>query len=315
MSAANVRNIQVLADMKAALARFKSDAQAQLLATQQEIRRAQEWLAERERHWQRQVQQCQEIARRAQAALAHCQASGFRDEQGRYYPPNCSAEERIAAQAERQLENARRELETVQHAARAVAQAAAEFQREQQRLSNLLNNDLAKASALLENKIGILQSYIALGAPSASYSAPNRGTAADSGVAFEQWASANVFHNKQRIRVPIVLNQHLQQFDEEGLGLLQDRVSDNYVDVDGSLWDAKAYDENSVIDREQLRDYQLMERAGYVIDAEGNRTPVTSVNYLFRSRAAAERNVDYLRGEATVWYVDDSGAVRLYEEQ
>lgn len=315
MSAANVRNIQVLADMKAALTRFKSDAQAQLLAAQQEIQRTQEWLAERERHWQREVRRCEETMRQAQSALMRCQASGFRDQQGRYYPPNCSAEERAVTQARSQLENARRELQTVQHWTHAVAQAAAEFQREAQRLTNMLNSDVVKASALLENKISVLQSYIAMSAPSTSYPAPSQLTAADSGAAFEQWASANVFHNKQRIRVPIVLNQHLKQFDDEGLGLIQDRVSDNYVDVDGSLWDAKAYAEDSVIDRDQLRDYQLMERAGYVVDAEGNRTPVTSVNYLFRSRAAAAKNVDYLRGEATVWYVDDTGTVRLYEEQ
>lgn len=319
MSAANVFNIQALSDLKAALARFKSDALEPIHAAQQEIQRTQEWLTERERHWQREVQRCEQVLRQAQAALVRCQASGFYDRDGRYHPPNCSAQEHAVAQARSQLEHGRQELQNVQHWTRAVDQADAEFQREAQRLSNMLDNDVAKASALLENKIAILQSYIAMDAPSVSYSAPSNWSVADSGAAFEQWAVANVFHNKQRIRVSVLLNQHLKQVDDERLGLVQDRISDNYVDKDGSLWDAKAYDEHSVIDRDQLRDYQLIERAGYIIDANGNRVPITSVNYLFRNRVAAEKNIDYLRGEATAWYVEwdteGSGTVRLYEEQ
>ncbi|MBI4670493.1 MAG: hypothetical protein HY741_02335 [Chloroflexi bacterium] len=318
-ASANVRNVQVLADLKAALARFKSDTQSSLNAAQQEIQRAQEWLGERERHWQGEVRRREQVAQQAHAALQRCQASGTYDRDGHYYPPNCSAEEAALAQVQRSLSAAQAELRTVQQFSRALQQAAVEFQREAQRLANYLNNDVTKASALLENKISILQAYTAMSAPSVSYTSASDLRVDYSGAAFEQWAIANIFHDKQRIGVPVLLNRHLSQIDEEGLGLLQDRISDNYVDKDGSLWDAKAYDEHSVIDRDQLRDYQLMERAGYVIDAKGNRVRITSVNYLFSSRAAAEKNIDYLRGEATVWYVewhsDGSGTVRLFEDQ
>lgn len=330
MSAANVRNIQALADLKAALARFKSDALEPLHAAQQEIQRTQEWLGERERHWQREVQRCEQEARQAQAALDRCQGSGYRDKEGRYHEPDCSAQVRAAAQAQYQLRQTRAELENVQRWASAVRQAGAEFQREAKRLTNMLNNDVAKASALLERKIAILQGYIGESAPTAEeIDAAIRAVVATvaesnlsvdySGAGFEQWAISNVFHDKRRIVVPIELNQHLSDVDEEGLGLLKSRISDNFVDVDGSLWDAKAYDEHTVIDRDQLRDYRLMENAGYVIDGNGNRVPITSVNYLFSNRAAAEKNRIYLKGEATAWFVewssDGSGQVRLLEDQ
>lgn len=328
MSSANVRNIQALVDLKAALVRYKSDAQASLFAARQEIQREQDWLAERERYWQREVQRAEVFMRQTQAALARCQASGYRDKDGRYYPPNCSKQEHELAQAQQQLQAAQRELQTTQQALRAVQQQAAEFQRQAQRLQSVLENDVAKAIALLERKIAILQGYVGDRAPTAeeinaAVSAVLRTTgtgnlsAAIGGAAFEEWAIANVFHDKQRIRVPLVLNEHLRKFDEEGLGLLKDRVSDNYVDVDGSLWDAKAYDENSVIDLEQLRDYRIMADAGEVTDAKGNKVPINSVNYLFSNRAAAEKNADYMEGYVKFWYVDwnadGSGTLRLIE--
>jgi len=167
MSSANVRNIQALADLKAALARFKSDALAPIHAAQQELERAQEWLAERERHWRRQVQQGEQVVQQAQATLARCQASGYRDQQGRYYPPNCSAEERAVAHAQQQLRQARAELESVQLAVRAVQQQAASFQRQAQLLKAALENDVAKATALLERKIAILLGYVGDSAPTA----------------------------------------------------------------------------------------------------------------------------------------------------
>ncbi len=167
MSAANIHNIQVLADLKAALARFKSDALEPIHAAQQEIQRAQQWLADREKHWQREVQRCEQEVQRAQAALSRCQASGYRDKEGRYHEPDCSAQERTVAQANYQLSQSKAELQNVQRWARAVEQAAAEFQREAQRLTNMLNSDVVKASALLENKISVLQSYIVMGAPPA----------------------------------------------------------------------------------------------------------------------------------------------------
>ncbi len=208
MSAANVRNIQALADLKAALARFKSDALEPIHAAQQEIQRAQEWLAERERHWQREVQRCEEIVRQTQAALARCQASGYYDKQGRYYPPNCSAQERALAHAQQQLERTRAELQNARQWARAVEQAAAEFQREQQRLTNMLNNDAAKALALLERKIAILQGYVGDSAPSTSASSLSESiTSAPSASSPITWAEQRAIWQRVDAGEPITLEE------------------------------------------------------------------------------------------------------------
>jgi hypothetical protein len=108
---------------------------------------------------------------------------------------------------------------------------------------------------------------------------------------------------------------HLARVDEESIGLLRRRVSDAYVDDDGSLWDLKAYSEGSAVDADQLRDYSLMERAGHVYDAQGQRIAIKSVNYLFRNRDAAGANAWRLQGLATPWYVDETGEVVLLEDQ
>lgn len=134
---------------------------------------------------------------------------------------------------------------------------------------------------------------------------------ASKGAAFEAWAIENIFDGKQRIRISPELNKHLIKYDEADMGLQKERVSDNLVDADGSLWDCKIYSEKSAIDRDQLRDYSLMERAGYVFDANGNRVEVKSVNYLFSNKGAAEANAWRLSGEATAWYVDENSNIQL----
>jgi hypothetical protein len=138
---------------------------------------------------------------------------------------------------------------------------------------------------------------------------------ATKGAEFEKWAEKHVFGDKKRITIAPEHNQHLARVDDEGIGLLKRRVSDHYVAEDGSLWDCKVYDEKSAIDRDQVRDYSLMERAGYVMDTQGNRIEVKSVNYLFSNRAAAEANDWRLWGEAAAWYLDDTGAVKLLEQR
>lgn len=317
MSFANVQAIHALDEFRGALARFGSDAQNGLTAAAQEIQRTNDWLAERMNYWRNEVMRRQAAVQQAEAALARCQASGYYDRDGHYHAPDCSAYQAAVLQARVRLREAEAELRNVQQWTRLVQQAIAEYQREAQRLAAILGNDLPKASALLANSANILQSYTTMSAPFPA--GVTTSTVSSKGANFENWATENVFRSKRRITLPIELNQHLARIDDEGMGLLKQRSSDNYIDTDGSLWDAKSYSESSAIDRDQLRDYALMERAGYVIDANGERVPVKSINYLFDSRQAALNNLDSLRGEATVWYVewqpDGSGIVTLLGNQ
>ncbi len=52
---ANVRSVEVLVDLKTALGQFGSDLQQSLTAIAQEIVQVQQWLDERERYWQYQI--------------------------------------------------------------------------------------------------------------------------------------------------------------------------------------------------------------------------------------------------------------------
>jgi len=263
------------------------------------------------------------MARQAQASLERCRAAAYRDPQsGRVYIPDCSGLESALRQALERLREAQSQLANVRRALSAVQEAGAAFQRQTQHQRRFTETELVEAQAFLERRVVALEAYIAAGgggAPLAQISStfspqPNN---AQRGTAFEVWAATHIFQTKRRISVPVVLNRHLAQVDESGLGLLKDRTSDNYVDADGSLWDMKAYGDDSLIDPEQLQDYRLMEQAGYIFDADGARVTITSVNYLFSSRVAAEKNQPYLRGMATTWYVewqpDGSGEVRLLE--
>ncbi|MGB0383839.1 MAG: hypothetical protein ACPGWR_03365 [Ardenticatenaceae bacterium] len=164
---ANVRSIQALSDLRGALGRFSGEAQTSLNAAQLEIRRTLEWLAERQRHWQRQVRRWQEEVSRAQSALARCQNSGYYDHRtGRSHAPDCRPYEQALRQAQRYLGQAESELRTVQQAIKAVQQAAADYQRQAQRLATIVGSDVPKAAALLGRSIATLQSYVAMSAPS-----------------------------------------------------------------------------------------------------------------------------------------------------
>ncbi|MBI3914405.1 MAG: hypothetical protein HY327_09505 [Chloroflexi bacterium] len=162
MSAANVLSIHALEDLKAALTRFSSEGQEVLDAAAQEIRRTLDWLVERQNHWQVEVRRRQEIVAQARASLARCQASGFYDREGHYHPPDCSRQERALLEAQRYLAEAEAELRNAQQWMQKVQQAVSEYQREAQRLAQLVSSELPKASAFLQRKINDLERYRAV---------------------------------------------------------------------------------------------------------------------------------------------------------
>ncbi len=167
-SSANVRSVQALVALKAALGRFGGETSESLSSADQEIRQAQEWLAGRVQYWQNEVNRAQQALRAAEAALAHCKASGYRDKDGYYHEPSCTAEQAAVSRAKAYLAVAEAELRNAVQWTQRVNQAAAEYRQQAQRLVAMLNNDLAKATALLERKIGDLNAYLATGTPSSS---------------------------------------------------------------------------------------------------------------------------------------------------
>lgn len=143
---------------------------------------------------------------------------------------------------------------------------------------------------------------------------PERINSGLKGSEFEAKKSDYLGDGVHRITVRPEDNAHLTDYGD-GLGLVKRRTSDGYIDKRGEIWEQKSGYEKGGINKDQIHDYMTMEDAGYVNirDAGGNivKTPVTSVNYLFDSKAGADANAADLGG-LTTWYVDKDGHVQLH---
>ncbi len=159
---AQVQAVETLRDMESALGRFASEAREALASAELEIRRIQDWLQERLHHWQREVERWRQEVQRARAALERCQRSGYRDRDGRYHPPNCSAYEAALAAARRHLQQAEAELANTRKWVARVREAEAGYRAEARRLERMASADIPRARALLNRKIGDLEAYLAV---------------------------------------------------------------------------------------------------------------------------------------------------------
>lgn len=162
----HVRSVDALLDLKQSLARYAHEVAAPLAALEQETARTLEWLGERRRHWLRAVQEAQQTVQAAQAALARCEATVYRDPKtGAVYRSDCSAYKAALGQAIRHLRTVEAELRKVEQALHAVGQAQADFRRRHQRLRAFLDHDLAEAQTFLERRAASLRAYAAGGLP------------------------------------------------------------------------------------------------------------------------------------------------------
>lgn len=104
---------------------------------------------ERVNHWQRETERGRREVARAEAALGRCEASGYVDEDGRYYPPDCRAEARGLANAVAKLKECEENLQTAKAWRSRVEQAVSEYQREARRLAEVAGRHTEKARAHL----------------------------------------------------------------------------------------------------------------------------------------------------------------------
>lgn len=160
-SKVQVQSVEAIEALQSRMSQFETGAKQALVAANHQIGEAVDWLRSRLRYWQREVQIRRQEVSRAAAALAGCQASGYRDDQGRYHAPDCSAYTHALAQARAQLHEAETELNNAQLWSGKVDAAAAAYRREAQRLSQTLDSDLPHAVALLQRKIASLKAYLA----------------------------------------------------------------------------------------------------------------------------------------------------------
>lgn len=158
---ANIRDIQILDALKASFGRFGEDVSQTLASLQKQFEEIDEWLEEREDHWQRQVGAAQEEVYAARRSLSECESQSEDDEGN---SPDCNFEEEQVADAERILADYEEKLETVKQWRHRIEGNLADFQNDIHRLSNLATSRTSSAQTFLANKIEILNRYVGGGA-------------------------------------------------------------------------------------------------------------------------------------------------------
>lgn len=166
---ARVNSLDALKALHAALARYGPEAQEALGAAENEIRRVFDFLNDQLKHWQRQVEKRQEDVNRARADLAHARAIRQGERSG-------YAEQEIALRkAQNRLREAEEKVTTTRRWLLHLPQAVHEYEGPSRRLAGMLDSELKQGLAVLQNKIAILQAYMAVPVPEPP-SAPSGGT-------------------------------------------------------------------------------------------------------------------------------------------
>ena len=153
---ARVSSLDALKALHASLARYGPEAQEALGAADIEIRRVFDFLHDQLKHWQRQVEKRQEDVNRARGDLAHARAMRKGERSG-------YVEQEIALRkAQVRLREAEDKVVVTKRWLLHLPQAVNEYEGPARRLGGLLDADLKQGLAVLENKIAILEAYMAV---------------------------------------------------------------------------------------------------------------------------------------------------------
>ena len=159
----DVRSIDVLQHFRAHLARFGDDCKGALAATDMEITRMVDWLAnDRRLHWQA------EIVRRREA-LSQTKSEMHRKQTSQMFGHNASlGEQRDNLRiAKARLEEAEAKLEKVRRWSGPLQQAILQYRAEARPLGDLVEMEVPVALAMLDRMIEALEEYVR-GSPTVS---------------------------------------------------------------------------------------------------------------------------------------------------
>lgn len=159
-SQANIRDIQILSDLKSAFGRFGEDTLQTLAALEKQFQEIMDDLQERHDHWRRLVDEAQEEVSGARDALNHCESQD-KDEDGD--SPDCSHEEEQVADAERQLAEYEEKLEIVKQWRHRIENQISHFEGYMHRMAKIASDRTGSAQAFLAKKIEILSGYVSGG--------------------------------------------------------------------------------------------------------------------------------------------------------
>jgi hypothetical protein len=152
---ADVGSFDALHDWYAALAEFRTEAQAALTSLALALQRAADWLEQQQSHWRRQIRVGEEEVVQARAELTSRRFAGFDGEE-----PDCSTQEDNLHRAEARLEFAQDRLEATRRWLRRLPQDREDtYEGPARRLAFFLDADLARGLAVLQRQLAALERY------------------------------------------------------------------------------------------------------------------------------------------------------------
>ncbi|HLJ95349.1 MAG TPA: hypothetical protein VKU02_19380 [Gemmataceae bacterium] len=152
---ARVTSIEALKEFRGSLSRFGHDAKEAVCATELEIQRILDWIEAQLKHWQREVRDRQEDVARAKAELIQRQYS-----KSSGYGSGTTDQEIALQKAIRRLQEAEAKVEKTRQWQHLLPRAVAEYEGPARQLMGMLDADLPRGIAILDQKIDALDAYM-----------------------------------------------------------------------------------------------------------------------------------------------------------
>lgn len=173
---AKVLSVKTLEDLRLAVAAFVEEAQKALEMVDGEVRRTEQWLEDRMLFWKAEIRRWEEQVFLAKQALAR---KKYRETHDR--PVDTTDEEKALRKAKARLEYTLDKAELTRNWTRQLSHELTEYEGPARTLKSILEADLLRACAILEQKEQDLEAYLQLIAPQAPSSADAAGGSSAAG--------------------------------------------------------------------------------------------------------------------------------------
>jgi hypothetical protein len=156
MSTANVLSIEAVRDFRIALLMFQQNVSDALMAMQEQVYSALEWIEnDRPRHWHQQELKAFDLISAARIALESARMRKSMDD----YRPSLIEEKQALKDAKERLAFCQEKMRIVKAMCIKVRHEADEFRGRMSQLEGLIETDLPKMISLLERMLTALESY------------------------------------------------------------------------------------------------------------------------------------------------------------
>lgn len=172
MSQARITSIQALEAFRAEFAEFLVDAQDALTGVEMEIRRAEAWLQDQQKHWQAEIRKRTEDVQRAKSELS---VRNYQNRDG--HGMGNTDQKKALRLAQIRLEEAEAKLANCRRWGPQLHHAIHEYHGPARLLAGSLDTEGVQALALLGNKLAALEAYLKLAVPETAATAPAGSTA------------------------------------------------------------------------------------------------------------------------------------------